>query len=459
MKTVFVIAKDGARLMPTDIRHARRLMKRKEAVIYKHEPFTIRLTRESEHNVQEIEFKQDTGDKHIGVSVCSEKHEFVSAQFDPLKDETERHNDQRKYRRERRNRKRYRKPQFNNRKKPEGWFAPSVQHKADLHIQLFERYYAVCPITKATIEVGSFDAHAMQEYEQYGVVISGTDYQKGPRYGFETQKEALFYRQRYKCPLCGKDLLGETVRIHHRGYWMGDRSNRLNNLMAIHANEHTPANHQPGGKLYGIKPLTGTFSGAAFMNIVRWYIVNTLKSRYPGIDIRHTYGAETKMHRQDLGIKKSHANDAYAMGMFHPVHRSETQYFQKRRRNNRILSRFYDAKYVDIRDGKVKKGGELGCNRTNRSVPRNNECNLRPYRGKKVKAGYSSVRKGRHSLQAGDIVQHNRRRYEVKTTRFKENKKLGRYETVEFKPGSSEVHLKDVRILRRIGGWVQIQGG
>ncbi len=445
MKTVFVIANDGTKLMPTDIRHARRLMKRKEAVIYKHEPFTIRLTRESGHNVQEIEFKMDTGDKHIGVSVCSEKHEFVSAQFDPLKDETERHNDQRKYRRTRRNRRRYRKPRFDNRNKPEGWLAPSIQHKADLHVQLFRRYCEVCPITKATIEVGSFDTHAMQEYEQYGTVISGTDYQKGPRYGYESQKEALLYRQGYKCPLCGKPFIGNDVRIHHRGYWMGDRSNRLNNLMAIHANEHTPANHQPCGKLFGIKPLTSSYSATAFMNTVRWHIISTLKDRYPEVDIRHTYGAETKMHRHDLKIRKSHANDAYAMGDFHPVHRSETKHCQKRRRNNRILSKFYDAKYVDIRDGKVKKGAELGCNRTNRSVPRNNTNNLRRFRGITKSKGRVSIRTRRYAIQPGDLVEYRGSITAAEGVHCNGSR-------VMLDTGKS-VRIADIVIKKRTGGW------
>ena len=114
MKTVYVIANDGTRLMPTNIRHARRLMKRGEAKIYRYHPFTIQLTRDSEHNVQPIEFKMDTGDRHIGVSVCSEKHEFTSAQYDPLKDETERHDKRMKYRRTRRNRLRHREKRFDN---------------------------------------------------------------------------------------------------------------------------------------------------------------------------------------------------------------------------------------------------------------------------------------------------------------------------------------------------------
>ena len=58
--TVFVIANDGTRLMPTNIKRARQLLKRKEAVIFKHRPFTIKLTRNSEHNIQDIECCIDT---------------------------------------------------------------------------------------------------------------------------------------------------------------------------------------------------------------------------------------------------------------------------------------------------------------------------------------------------------------------------------------------------------------
>ena len=401
--------------MPTDIRHARRLMRRNEAIIHRRQPFTIRLTRASEHNVQEIEFKQDTGDRHIGISVCSEKHEFVSAQFEPLKDETERHNDRRKYRRTRRNRKtRYRAPRFNNRRRSEGWFAPSLEHKKDIHIRLFEMYHAVCPITRAVFEVGSFDTHAMQEYEQYGVVLTGTDYQRGPRYGEATLREAVLHQQNYICPLCRKTLIGQPVAIHHIGYRIGDRSNRLTNLLVIHKSEHTSANHQPGGKLYDLKPIHRTLREAAFMNTVRWAILDEIRENYPDAEVIHTYGAETKMHRQDLGIRKSHVNDAYAMGSFHPVHRCHTEYYQKRRRNSRILSKFYDSKYVDVRDGSVKKGAQLGCNRTDRSVPRSNPENLRMFRGQKKSKGRVSVRRKRYSIQPGDTLDYRGKRIRAK---------------------------------------------
>jgi len=66
---VFVIAKDGTRLMPTNPVRARKLLKKDKARIFKHDPFTIRLTGDSKHNTQPVELCMDAGSGHIGVSV------------------------------------------------------------------------------------------------------------------------------------------------------------------------------------------------------------------------------------------------------------------------------------------------------------------------------------------------------------------------------------------------------
>lgn len=42
------------------------------------------------------------------------------------------------------------------------------------------------------------------------------------------------------------------------------------------------------------------------------------------------------------------------MGEFHPKHRSDFKHYKKCRRNSRVLSKFYDAKYRDLRDSSVK---------------------------------------------------------------------------------------------------------
>ena len=156
MNTVFVITDDGTRLMPTHAAKARILLHSGKAIIEKYRPFTIRLRYHSTKNVQPVEIAVDTGYIHIGLSIKSQRHEYISAQYDLLKDEVERHNNCCKYRRARRNRLRYRKPRFNNRRKPEGWFAPSLQNKIDTHIRLIKSYYDVCPVKDIYIECGQF---------------------------------------------------------------------------------------------------------------------------------------------------------------------------------------------------------------------------------------------------------------------------------------------------------------
>ncbi len=447
MNDVFVIALDGTKLMPTNRVKARKLLRKRKAIIYKHSPFTIQLTYESEKNVQSIEFCEDTGSVSIGVSIKSEKHEYVHAQYDHLKDETERHNDQRMYRRTRRNRKRYRKPRFDNRKKPEGWLAPTVEHKKDNHIQIFEMFYEVCPISRAVFETGQFDPAAMQALEETGEILEGTDYQLGKRYRLANLREAVFTRDHYRCRICGKGVEdGVILHAHHIRYRSDGGTDRINNLLTVCSKCHTPKNHKPGGKLYGLKPLTGTYKDATFMNIVRWQIINTVRQQNADVEVTNTYGSYTKASRRELGqLEKTHANDGYAMGEFHPKHRAQTQHWQKTRRNNRILSKFYDAKYVDVRDGSVKKGSAIGCNRANRSVSRANPNSERMFRGTKMSKGRESIRRKRSECQPGDRIKYMGKNFTVHgshcngTRVILENKK--------------SVPVKGIISIKKRGGW------
>ena len=96
--TTFIIAQDGTRLMPTtNVKKVRRLLKEKRATIYKYNPFTIQLTYETTNGTQPIEFAEDAGYGNIGVSLKSEKHEYVSMEARALTDEVERHNDCRQF--------------------------------------------------------------------------------------------------------------------------------------------------------------------------------------------------------------------------------------------------------------------------------------------------------------------------------------------------------------------------
>lgn len=419
MADVPVVGNTGKPLMPTSPYRARALVNKGRAIVYCRNPYTIQMLDRETGDTQPIELKMDTGYQHIGLSICTEKKELVSAQFDLLTDETERHNDCRKYRSSRRNRKtRYRKPRFNNRKGliAKDGFAPSIRNKRDRHIDILERYARVMPITEAYIEMGQFDTQVLKAMAEGKPLPEGTDYQRGEQYGSQTLREAVFTRDGFKCIICGRSPFKDKARLreHHIGYWKGDRTNRPGNLGTVCEKCHTPKNHQPGGKLYGLEPKLPPLKEATFMTAVRYDMFKRMKEACPGIGFYMTYGAATKLSRRELGIKKSHANDAYVMGQFQPEHRTNTVYYKKRRRNNRILSKFYDAKYADIRDGSVKKGSQLSCGRTNRSIARNTELNERICRGKKISKGRISIRYHRYAYRPHDTVWIDGRKYTVK---------------------------------------------
>lgn len=84
---VAVISKTGGKLMPTNEYRARKLLKKGKAVIHKYSPFTIQLTERETGETQPVELCVDTGYQHIGISVKSEKHEYLREQVDLLPNE------------------------------------------------------------------------------------------------------------------------------------------------------------------------------------------------------------------------------------------------------------------------------------------------------------------------------------------------------------------------------------
>lgn len=453
MSTVFVIDKNGNRLMPTTrcgkVKH---MLKDGRAVIYSRHPFTIQLTYDVDTYTQSIEICQDTGYEHIGLSVKSESKEYVSAQYDLLNDEKEHHDAQRKYRGGRRGRKRHREPRFDNCKRKQGWLAPSLQHKADCHVRLIEQIVAVAPITAIYIEVGEFDTMALKAIENGDPLPEGKDYQQGPRYQEQTLRSAVFHRDNHTCKICGRGIKdGATLHAHHMLFWKGRHGNSPDEMITVCEKCHTAANHKEGGKLYGLDIKLPMLEGAAFMNAVRWYIYNTVKDLCGDI-VHITYGAATKVSRiDDFHLEKSHVNDAYSMGNIHPAIRAKEEHFQKLRRNNRCLEKFYDAKYVDTRDGSKKSGAELGCERTKRSVPRNNSQSLTKYRGKKVSNGKRVIRTQRYDIRPGDVIQYKGKQYPAKGVHNNGTRVL-----IPWDKKPKSVAITNIKVLCHVGAWKKI---
>ena len=444
--SVAVMSKTGMRLMPTSEYRARKLLKSKKATVYGYHPFTIQLTEREAGDVQPVEFCMDTGYLHIGMSVKSEKHEYLGMQVDALTDEKQKHDACRIYRRQRRGRKRYRQSRFNNRKRNDGWIAPSLEHKKDIHIQIISRISNVMPITNITLEMGNFDTQVLKALEEGNPLPQGIDYQHGERYGIATLREAVFARDKYTCQCCRRTIAdGAILHVHHIIYRSRSGTNRMSNLATVCDRCHTPANHKPGGRLYNWKPKIASFKGATFMTTVRWKMYNEVKSKFPDVKLHITYGAETKERRRVFDITKSHINDAFVMGQFHPKHRSKPICYKKKRRNNRCLEKFYDAKYIDSRDGKKKSGQELFNGRINRNHKKDSE-NLHQYRQQKVSVGRRTIRKQHYTIQPHDIVVFNRQQFETSGCHCNGTR-------VILLPQKKSVAIKKLSIYKYAGGY------
>src|SRR5215469_16409613 len=129
---VYVLNCRGEPLMPCQPRKARLLLKAGKAKVVRRVPFTLQLLYGSSGYKQDVALGIDTGTQHIGVSATTEKAALFEAEVTPRTDIEPLLATRRQLRRARRNRKtRYRAERFLNRKRPQGWLAPSVRHKVE----------------------------------------------------------------------------------------------------------------------------------------------------------------------------------------------------------------------------------------------------------------------------------------------------------------------------------------
>ncbi|MHA2495863.1 MAG: RNA-guided endonuclease IscB [Candidatus Hodarchaeales archaeon] len=401
---VFVQNKHGKPLMPTTPRKARRLLARGKATIVRHGPFfTIQLQYGASGYRQPIHLGIDAGYGKIGFSAVTPTTELVSGTLILLEGMTQRLTERRMYRRQRRQRLRYRPPRWQNRQRGDNWLAPSIQHKLDSHFRILELLHEILPITRKTIEVANFDIQKIKNPE-----IAGVAYQQGAQLGFGNVREYILHRDHHSCqnPACKNRAPQKILQVHHLGYWQGDLSNRPDNLLTLCTACHTPKQHQERGFLYGWQPKLNGFRAETFMSTVRWRLVNT-------VGCNHTYGYLTKGKRKTLDLPKTHYHDAFVIADGTTQQRAVPRELVQIRRNNRALQKFYDAKYIDRRTDHKASGQELHSGRRTRNCTLNEE-NLHPYRARKVAKGRVSIRRQRYRYQPKDSVSYKGQRYLVK---------------------------------------------
>lgn len=315
---VFIKNMRGQALMPCSQRKARLLLKQGKAKIVGYKPFTIQLTYATGEAKQEIHVGIDEGARHIGIAITSQNKVLAKGEVELRQDVHSLLTTRAMYRRDRRNRKtRYRKSRFLNRKRKDGWLPPSIEGKLNANFFWIDKFCSLVPNPKLHIEVGKFDVAKMINPE-----IQGVDYQHGQTYDYHDVRYYVFARDEYTCQVCKKK--GKILHTHHIIYRSKGGTDRADNLITVCTECHTSKNHKQGGILYkwmkeGKK--VKQYKEATFMNILR---VRTYK-KYPNAII--TYGSITTPKRKELGLEKTHYNDAIAITGIASIKENDNQIF------------------------------------------------------------------------------------------------------------------------------------
>lgn len=312
---VFVLDTTKKPLSPVHPGQARRLLKEGKAAVFRRYPFTIILKEEVTETPKNIVLKIDPGSKFTGIALVQDNQVIWGAELQhrgqKIKDDL---TSRRQLRRGRRGRKtRYRQPRFLNRVRPEGWLAPSLQHRVDTTLTWVKRLIRYIPINSLAVELVRFDLQKQENPE-----ISGVEYQHGTLYGWEV-REYLLTKFNRTCQYCGvTDKPFEVDHIHPRSKGGSDQVSNL--TLACHDCNQTKGNQDIKDFLKGkpdlvnriLKRAKTPLKDAAAVNSTRWALVNSLKEL--GLPVETGSGGLTKFNRKRLKVPKTHWQDAACVG-------------------------------------------------------------------------------------------------------------------------------------------------
>ena len=294
--------------------YARILLFKKQAVIHKRFPFTIRLKNDNAVlKDRNYTVKLDPGSKHTGIAIVDDKDSVVMlAELEHRGHLIKKNlNKRRGTRHSRRKRKtRYRPARFLNRTRPKGWLAPSIKSRADNVINFIKKYKKLLNITKVMIENVSFDTAQMSSNNY----LTGTSYQQGNLYQNKL-RSFIFNRSNGKCVYCG----AKATEIDHVIPRNNGGSNSIHNLVAScrgcnekKSNLTLKAFGKLMGKDYSHLEPKKLPKDAAIVQAAKNYMVREITKLVSDTTTHDAW--LTKYNRDELGLPKEHYYDALSVG-------------------------------------------------------------------------------------------------------------------------------------------------
>jgi len=297
---VFVVDANGTPLLPTHPARSRKLLRNGRAKVIRVMPFTIQLSKVVDNPVGFFTAGVDDGAKTVGVVIINEHNQEVVFQGEiALRQDVSRKLTQRAaYRRNRRTRKlRHRARRFSNRKQVTP--LPSIRQRKDSIIRFLADMMKRVNITKAVIEEGQFDTSSMAA----GHRLKGTEFQQSEYEGRNWRAKVL-WRDNYQCQHCRSN---NNLQAHHIRQRKDGGTNRVSNGLTLCEKCHDEL-HEGLWQL-NIKPKF--FQYPMWLMQGKYYLREQV--RLLGLEVEIVYGWMTALWRRQLGLDKSHSNDAISM--------------------------------------------------------------------------------------------------------------------------------------------------
>jgi 5-methylcytosine-specific restriction endonuclease McrA len=314
---VFLIDANKTPMNPIHPAHAQKLKDSGKAAVFRQFPYTLIMKRAVENIITyPLKLKIDPGSKTTGISLVNNRDEVVWAmelthRGQAIKASLESRRSLRRGRRSRHTR--YRQARFLNRKRPQGWLAPSLMHRVLTTETWVKRLIKFAPVAEIVQELVRFDLQQLENPE-----ISGVEYQQGTLLGYEV-REYLLNKWDRKCAYCSVENV--SLQVEHIRPRAKGGSNRISNLALACEKCNLKKGTQDIQDFLAKKPellkkvlaqAKLPLKDAAAVNSTRWALFNALKQT--GLPVSTGSGGLTKFNRTRLGLPKAHWIDAACVG-------------------------------------------------------------------------------------------------------------------------------------------------
>ena len=297
---VFVVDADNKPLLPTTPKRARQLLDNDRAKVIQVVPFTIQLKRTIDNPVGSFTAGIDDGAKTVGVAIINEhtQETVFQGEINLRQDVSRKLLQRRQYRRTRRIRNlRHRPPRFNNRKQMTPF--PSIRQRKDSIIRWIRDMMKRVAIAKVVVEEGVFDIASLSA----GHKLKGHEFQKSEYEGRNWRAKVL-WRDKYTCQHCKST---DNLQAHHIRQRSKGGTNRVSNGLTLCEKCHDALHKE----LWQLDTKPKFFQYPMHLMQGKHYLREQIEAL--GLNYDKVFGWMTACWRKQIGLEKSHSNDAITM--------------------------------------------------------------------------------------------------------------------------------------------------